>query len=122
MSSAQDTPPERIAEYRRLFDEAMAGKERTATGIRFRFHARPGVEVRVRDLAAREKACCPFFGFDVTAEGDEVLWDAAVTDNDAARAVLEEFYALPDTVGEGVDGLRERFAERGLEFPADPTG
>jgi hypothetical protein len=31
----------------------------------------------VRDFAAREK---PYFALDITTEGDEVVWDAAVTD------------------------------------------
>ena len=64
---------ERLAEYRRLFAHAaFLGRERTAEGIRFRFRAEPGIEEWVRDLAAREKACCAFFAFDITAEGDEV--------------------------------------------------
>lgn len=94
MSNARDTPEERLAEYRRLFATALTARERTGLGIRFRFRADPGVEEWVRDLAAREKACCPFFGFAVTVEGGEVRWDAAVPDTDAAKAVLEDFYAL----------------------------
>ncbi|SEF25111.1 hypothetical protein SAMN05421837_1021011 [Amycolatopsis pretoriensis] len=94
MSNARDTPEERLAEYRRLFAEALVARERTEIGIRFRFRADLGVEDWVRDLAAREKACCPFFGFDIAAEAGEVRWDAAVPDTDEARAVLEDFYAL----------------------------
>ena len=94
MSNARDTPEERLAEYRQLFATALTTRERTGLGIRFRFRADPGVEEWVRDLAAREKACCPFFGFAVAVEGDEVRWDAAVPDTDAAKAVLEDFYAL----------------------------
>lgn len=91
-----ETPEERIAEYGRLFEHALAGRERTAQGIRFRLHAKAAVEAWVRDLAAREQACCPFFAFDITTTGDEVLWDAAVSDNEEARFALEEMYALPD--------------------------
>lgn len=96
MSTARDTPAERLAEYRRLFAQALVGRERTAEGIRFRFRADEGVEAWVRDLAAREKACCAFFDFAVAAEGHEVRWDASVVDDDAARAILDEFYDLPD--------------------------
>ena len=96
MSTARDTPAERLAEYRRLFAQALLGRERTAEGIRFRFRAGEGVEAWVRDLAAREKACCAFFDFAVAAEGHEVRWDASVVDDDAARAILDEFYDLPD--------------------------
>ena len=96
MSTARDTPEERLAEYQRLFAQALVGRERTAEGIRFRFRADEGVEAWVRDLAAREKACCPFFDFEVAAEGNQVRWDVAVVDDDAARAVLEDFYNLSE--------------------------
>ncbi|MFI7701254.1 hypothetical protein [Nonomuraea sp. NPDC049480] len=120
MTDAADTDAERLAEYQRLFRQALTGRERTPEGIRFRFRAGQGVEAWVRDLAAREKACCAFFAYDITAEGDEVIWDAAVSDNDMARTLLEEFYALPDTVDQGLDGLLERLTGHGLEIIADP--
>lgn len=86
----------RLEEYRRLFGQHLAGRSRTADGIRFRFRARPGVDDWVRDLARREKECCAFFEFTVTADSQEVRWDAAVADDDAARQVLAGFYRLPD--------------------------
>ncbi len=101
MSNAPDTEEERLAEYRRLFAEALAGRERVGAGIRFRFHAEAGVEEWVRDLAAREKACCAFFDFTVTTEGAEVWWDGTVPEE--ARPILDEFYALPDTLTEHPD-------------------
>lgn len=125
MTTATDTEEERLAEYRRLFAQALAGKQRTAAGIRFRFRAEPGVEAWVRDLAAREKACCAFYGYTVSMEGDEVLWDCAVPDDDLARAILDEFYALPDMLAAnpeaGMDGLRERFARHGLPIISGPA-
>jgi hypothetical protein len=126
MTTAPDTEEERLAEYQRLFAQALLGKERTAEGIRFRFRAAPDVETWVRHLAAREKACCAFYEYTVHVEGAEVLWDCAVPDDDIARAILDEFYALPDTLAEnpdaGMDGLRERFARRGLAIVSDPAG
>jgi hypothetical protein len=122
MTGAPDTGQARLGEYQRLFAQALIGRERTAEGIRFRFRAQPGVEPWVRDLAAREKACCAFFTCTVTALGGEVRWDAAVVDDDVARAVLDEFYALPDTVAEGLDALEDRFAGRGLQVVSDPAG
>jgi hypothetical protein len=122
MTSAPDTGPERMAEYGRLFARALVGRERTAGGIRFRFRAEDGVEAWVRDLAAREKACCPFFDFGVGTDGEEVRWDATVIDDDIARAILDEFYDLPKTVAEGVDGLERRLNERGLHVLANPAG
>jgi hypothetical protein len=122
MTGAPDTGADRLAEYRRLFTQALTGRERTAEGIRFRFRAEPGIEPWVRDLAARETACCAFFTFTVTPIGAEVCWDAAVVDDDIARAVLDEFYALPDTVADGLQALEDRFTERGLEVVSDAAG
>jgi hypothetical protein len=122
MTNAPDTGPERMAEYQRLFTGVLIGRERTGEGIRFRFRASQGVEEWVRDLAAREKACCPFFDFSVTADGDEVRWDATVVDDDVARTVLDEFYAMPDNLSSGLEGLEDRLKQRGLEIVTNPAG
>lgn len=119
MTTAPDTDEERLDEYRRLFTQSLVGRERTDEGVRFRFRTDPGVEGWVRDLAAREKACCAFYAYTVTVEGDEVLWDCAVPDNDIAQAVLEEFYALPDKLDEGLDGIHQRLAQHGLVVISD---
>jgi hypothetical protein len=108
MSTAPDTPAERIAEYGRLFAEHLVGRERTAQGIRFRLRAAEGVEARVRDLSAREEACCPFAGFEVATGGGEVRWDIRVPDDETARAMLEEFYQLPERIGEDWQTIRRR--------------
>ena len=70
MTGAPDTGPERLREYQRLFSQALIGREKTATGICFRLRAQPGTEAWVRDLAAREKACCAFFTFTIRQVGD----------------------------------------------------
>jgi hypothetical protein len=97
MSGAPDTAAERISEYGRLFETALVARERTATGIRFRFRADPGVEDWVRDLAARELACCAFFTFAISRVDDEVRWDASVPDDEVARRILDLFFLLPET-------------------------
>ncbi len=43
-------------------------------------------------------------------------WDATVIDDDVARAVLDEFYALPDTVAGGFEDVHHRFTRQGLTF------
>jgi hypothetical protein len=88
-----------MAEYQRLFRQSLTGRTRTGPGIRFRFRAEPGVEDWVRDLARREKACCGFLDFTVTADAQEIRWDAAVAGDGPARQALDEFYRLPDTLG-----------------------
>lgn len=116
MTTAPDTGPERLQEYQRLFTQALLGRERTADGIRFRLRAGNGVEAWVRDLAGREKACCAFFEFHITNHGDQIYWDATVIDNDTARLVLDEFFALPETAGDGAERLQSRLGEHGLHF------
>lgn len=114
MSEAPDSLQERFEAYRRLFAQSLIGRERQGKGIRFRFRATPGVEARVRDLAAREKACCAFFDFRVSVVDDEVVWDGWTIDDPLARQVLEEFYGLPDSLGEGPEASLERLGGLGL--------
>lgn len=118
LRGAVDTPEERIEAYRRLFTDAFVGRDRTVAGIRFRFRAGEGVEVLVQELAALEERCCAFFTFTITLAGGEVLWDASVVDDDTARAVLDEWFDLPETIMRDATVLRERFAGRGLAFTA----
>jgi hypothetical protein len=128
LTGAPDTAEERMAEYGRLFAQALAGRERTAEGVRLRFRADDGVEVWVRDLAAREKACCAFYDFRISAAGDEVWWDiglvdgVAAEDEDIARTMLDEFYDTPDNVAGGVAGVKERLSDRGIAVTSNESG
>ncbi|WP_084965114.1 hypothetical protein [Thermoactinospora rubra] len=120
MSTAPDTVPQRLEEYRQLFARALVGREKTGRGVRFRFRAEPGLRAHIEDLAAREKACCAFFAFEVTLDGGEIVWDWAVSDDDAARAVLDEFYHLPDRAAHSPAEVRDRLEGKGLAFAGDP--
>jgi hypothetical protein len=122
MTDAPDPTDERLAEYRRLFGTDLIGRERTEAGIRFRFAARDGLVAEIRDLAAREKACCAFFDFDIREHGDEITWDASVVDDPIARQILDEYYTLPDTITGSVADLFDRFADSGLEIVVDDNG
>ncbi|MFI7707465.1 hypothetical protein [Nonomuraea sp. NPDC049480] len=122
MTTAPDTPQQRLDEYRSLFGQHLISREKTAQGIRFQLRAEPGVEEQVRDLAAREKACCAFFAFDIRLDGGQVIWDCAVSDNDAARALLEEYYLLPETADQNPDEMEKRLAAKGLHFRTEPGG
>lgn len=117
---ASDTAEERVDTYRRLFADALIGRDRTETGVRLRFRADPGIEDRVRNLAALDKQCCDFFTFAITATDDEVAWDAEVVDNDIARSLLEEWFRLPDVVNETVPELLRRWVAAGGAFVTDP--
>ena len=122
MTDAPDTAVERLAEYRALFATSLIGRERTAEGIRFRFRDEAGLEDHVRDLAAREKACCAFFTFTITRQDEEIWWDSSVVDDDIARQILDEMYRLPDTAGEGVDAMFQRFSDDGLTVVINDDG
>jgi hypothetical protein len=119
MTDAPDTTEERLAEYRHLFGNDLIGRERTDTGIRFRFRTRDGLAEEIRDLAAREKACCAFFDFDIREHTDEITWDASVVDDPIAHQILDEYYDLPDALAGSTAELLERFAQQGLEIVID---
>jgi hypothetical protein len=114
MTDAPDTPEERMAEYHRLFGQHLVSRERTAEGIRFRLRADDGVEAWVRDLLAREKACCPFFDFGLATVDGILRWDVTVVDDDLARSVLDEFYRATATTGEDWNGVRRRLTDLGF--------
>ena len=101
MSTAPDTGPQRLAEYDRLFSTHL-------------------LEVWVRDLAAREKACCAFLDFQIVVDGGQVLWDITTIDDDIARAILDDYYDLPDSAGADPDELERRLSAKGLQFIGIP--
>jgi hypothetical protein len=126
LTGARDTAEERMAEYGRLFAQSLAGRDRTAERVRLRFRADVGVEEWVRDLAAREKACCPFYDFKISATDGEVWWDIVLVDgvaaDEMARMMLDEFYDAPDNVAGGVAGMTERLADSGVVVTANESG
>ena len=69
--------PLRLAEFDALFSTAVRAVEAVSpTHARLRLAGPPELEPTVRDLAARETACCSFFTFTVTpspADGALVL-------------------------------------------------
>ena len=59
--------PLRLAEFDALFTTAVRSVETVSpTRVRMRLTGPAGLEATVRDLAARETACCSFFTFTVT--------------------------------------------------------
>jgi hypothetical protein len=120
MSTAPDTGPQRLAEYDRLFSTHLLGRQRRGNGIRFRLRADHGVEAWVRDLAAREKACCRFLDSHIAVERGQVLWDITTIDDDIARSILDEYYELSETAGDDADVLERRLSAKGLQFIGTP--
>lgn len=106
-SAAPNTVLERIESYRQLFSDALVARERVGAAVRFRFRADDATEARARHLAHLEKQCCAFFTFTITRTPTDVIWDSTVIDDDIARAVLDEWFHLPETVGHGVFALHD---------------
>jgi len=91
--------PLRLAEFDDLFASAVRAVEVLGpTHARLRLTGPAGLENRVRDLAARETACCSFFTFTLTtetaAEGETLVLDISV----------------PTAYGEVLDSLTQRAA------------
>ncbi|MEV6305594.1 hypothetical protein AB0M02_39690 [Actinoplanes sp. NPDC051861] len=128
LTGARDTAEERMAEYERLFAQSLTGRERTEQQVRLLFRADDGVEAWVRDLAAREKACCPFYDFRISAAAGEVRWEiglvegVAAGDEDMARTMLDEFYDAPDNVAGGVAGMKQRLSQGGIAVTTSESG
>jgi hypothetical protein len=79
---------ERLALVDGLVADALVAREPIPGGIRARFRAAPGVERRVRELAAGESRCCAFLDFDVRVDGEAVLLD--VTGSPDAMPAIQE--------------------------------
>ena len=122
MTTAPDTPQERMAEYGRLFEHALTGRERTADAVVWRFAHRAGVEAWVRDLADREAACCPFLDYTVTADDDHVTYRIAGRDDPTIQTILDEIHELPDHIATGLPGLLRRLETSGLAVRASDDG
>lgn len=70
--------PLRVAEFDELFANGLRGMERLAP-TRLRLLLSPEVEVRARELAAREVECCSFFEFAFADGGDgQLVMDVTV--------------------------------------------
>jgi hypothetical protein len=99
MSTASDTPDERLAEYARLFERALVRRDRHAHVVVFTFRAVAGTREQVEDLARREAACCPFLDYRMETTGEEVIYTVAGLERADAEVTLDAFYALPDHAG-----------------------
>jgi len=118
MSTARDTPAERLAEYAELFDRALLRRDRTADALVFTFRADTGVAEQVDDLARREQACCPFMDYRVEVAGGEVVYTVTNPLTGEQRAsvdvALDAMHDLPEHAASGFEGLLDRLEERGL--------
>jgi hypothetical protein len=115
MSTAGDTPNERLAAYGGLFDRALVRRQRRGDGVVFTFRGDAGIREAVEDLVRREAACCPFLDYRIEVVGSEVIWTMTNMRTGPDRALVElmldVFHALPDRTGTDPG----RLADRGVE-------
>ena len=118
MSTARDTPEERLAEYRELFARALLGRERRDGAVVLTFSA--DAQEQVEGLARREHACCPFVDYRVELTDQRVVWTTTDTVRGEHRAavdvMLDAFHDLPEHAGSDLDGYLDRLASRGVDF------
>jgi hypothetical protein len=100
--------------YRSLFADALLSRERTTSGVRWRFRDGEGIEARVRALADLEERCCAFLRMRVAVAEGAVTWD--LVGPRTAQAFLDEYYRLPETMNAGIEDLRDRVSAAGLTF------
>ncbi len=108
MSTADDTPDERLREYAALFERALLRRERRSDALVLTFRADPGIRPSVDDLARREAACCPFLDYRIETVGDQVVWTMTGDGRANVNLTLDVFYAVPDHPGADFAGLLDR--------------
>jgi hypothetical protein len=104
----RDSHAQRARDFQAVF-AWLRSADRDGTSLRWVFQSGPGVERKVRELARKEHACCPFLSFAISTRGEEVVWQARV--HQGAEALLDAFYALPNTVAQA-DSAFERLTLR----------
>ena len=121
-TGAADTPEERLGEYLRLFEHALTDRARLADGVWLSFARKPGVGEWVTDLARREAACCPFVSYDVTSDGDTITWETIGSADPAVQAILDQYIAIADNAGQGIDAMLDRLAASGTHVVETSPG
>jgi len=105
--------------YRRAFTQ-LIHSEKLPNGFRWTFRPEAGLEARLRELAEREHECCGFFSFELSSDRDRITW--AVTADEQAQSVVDEFFRLPERLreesgdGDGLVSLKSKMEAAGLAF------
>jgi hypothetical protein len=111
-----------IDSYRSAFTNLVA-TERTAKGFRWRFRSTPGLEAKLQVLAKAEHACCSFMKFDITTNGNEIVWETTAEPH--ASAFIDEYMRLPERLreelrpGHDVAHLKHHAVRAGITFTSD---
>jgi hypothetical protein len=73
--------------------EALIEAGKTSSGAVQRYRASDRVERELKELIRLEGECCPFLGFDLKREKDEIVLE--VTGPDQASDLLADFARVP---------------------------
>jgi hypothetical protein len=79
--------------WQRLGEQALAGREQTADGLRIAFRAGDGVEAELRALVAVETECCAWADWRVEPGPEQVVLDVRAT-GDGVPALHNMFTTL----------------------------
>lgn len=79
-----------VAPIAALAADALLASETIDGGLRARFRDEPGIEQRVRDLAAAESQCCAFLRFDVHSDRRDIVLD--ITGSPEAQPAIEQIF------------------------------
>jgi len=110
----------RVEDFREAFGMLVSSR-RTPHGFSWVFRDDPGFEAVLRDLAAREHACCQFLAFTISREDGHLVWEVDGTPE--AAGAVEVFYALPQTIHQDVEQLKREAERAGLPCTNDgPSG
>ncbi len=76
-TASSDEIPMRIEQVERM-RSSLDTIERTAAGVLLHFPNRPDIDDELRRFTVDEKACCQFWGFEVSTTDDRLTlrWDA----------------------------------------------
>jgi MerR family copper efflux transcriptional regulator len=86
--------PDRLRRWRRLHERAAAGVRLRGGLLEVRYRPGPGVQGELADLAAAERECCPFVGWQVTVvDGRPVLRVTAPPGEPGAVAPIAALFA-----------------------------
>lgn len=113
-----------VDSYRTAFSQLIA-TDRFAGGFRWRFRREPGLEARLQQLITAEHDCCRFFQFQLTTEGNEIVWETRARAH--AASVMEEFSRMPERLRaeprtvHDVATLKAKADTAGLRFAADES-
>lgn len=84
----------RAREFHGVFAWLTKRERLPGGGIRWTLQSGPGVERAVRQLARQEHLCCPFLGFAISTQDEQVIWETRGPEG--AEAVVDEFARLPE--------------------------